>query len=122
VDLAGLVVHWVDTPGIDERVKDDEAVSVAVEMVRHAALVVHCVDVDGADAALDPRLQSAIRSGTTTLRAVTRCDQQSQKGDSGIKTSSRTGHGIEELVQAVRDGLVDPQILGDPRPWRFWAD
>jgi hypothetical protein len=33
--------------------------------------------------------------------------------------SARTGDGLEALVARVRDLLVPPGDLDDPRPWRF---
>ncbi len=122
VDLAGLVVHWVDTPGVDERVGDDDAVVLAVEVVRRAALVVHCVDAGAGDVSMDPRLAEVIDSATPIVVVRTRADQGSGGNPVGIETSAATGAGIEDLVRAVRDGLVGPEILADGRPWRFWKD
>jgi small GTP-binding protein len=121
VDLAGLVVHWVDTPGIDERVADDEAVAIAIEMVRRAGLVLHCVDGSDPDAPLDERLAAAIDESTPIVRVLTRSDLSAQRTAS-LRTSAATGEGIAELVRTLRDRLVAPEIIADPRPWRFWED
>lgn len=119
VDLAGLVVHWVDTPGIDERVANDEAVTIAIEMVRSAGLVLHCVD--GADPSdeLDVRLTAAIDEATPIVRVLTRVDL-SEEQIPGLRTSATTGFGLAELVIALRDRLVPAEIIADQRPWRFW--
>jgi len=121
VNLAGLVVHWVDTPGIDERVADDDAVAIAVATVRRAAMVVHCIDARQPEAGLDERIGSAIMGSTPVVRVVTRSDL-SDLEVGVLRTSALTGEGIAELVGAIRDGLVPPVVLGDPRPWRFWVD
>jgi hypothetical protein len=33
--------------------------------------------------------------------------------------SARTGAGLDALVARVRDLLVPPDDVADPRPWRF---
>ncbi len=44
VDLGGLVVRWIDTPGIDERIGDGDEIEIATQVVAHADLIVHCID------------------------------------------------------------------------------
>lgn len=121
VNLAGLVVHWVDTPGIDERVADDDAVAIAGSTVRRAAMVVHCVDAGRSESGLDTRIGSAIMGSTPVVRVVTRSDLCDLEVGV-LRTSALTGEGVAELVGTIRDGLVPPAVLGDPRPWRFWVD
>lgn len=121
VDLAGLVVHWVDTPGVDERVADDDAVVIAVEMVRRAALVVHCIDAGEPPGALDDRVCSAIGDRVPVVEVLTRGDRiRGERG--GLSTSAATGDGLEGLVRAVRERLVPSAVLCDGRRWRFWTD
>ncbi|MCA9303606.1 MAG: 50S ribosome-binding GTPase [Phycisphaerales bacterium] len=122
VDLAGLVVHWVDTPGIDERVADDESVTIAIGMVRQASLVLHCTDASDAHSMLDERIAAAIDGSTPVLRVLTRADQGRGAGGDTPRTSAMSGEGVAELVRAIRDDLVPPAVLDDPRPWRFWGD
>ncbi|MBL4592034.1 MAG: hypothetical protein JKY96_08755, partial [Phycisphaerales bacterium] len=126
-DLGGLVVRWVDTPGMDDAVDDDDAVMIAAEMVRRADLVVHCVDAGEqergiAGVGMDARLAEAISPTTPIVVVRTRADRGGDAGLEGIRTSSLDGSGLGDLVSGVRDVLVPPAVLGDRRPWRFWAD
>jgi hypothetical protein len=42
-----------------------------------------------------------------------------EAADAALAISARTGDGLERLVAQVRDVLVPPADLADPRPWRF---
>ncbi len=121
VELGGLVVRWIDTPGMDASVVDDEAVDIAIEMVRRADLVVLCRDGKDGSNLLDPRLKQAIGDMAEVVQVVTRVDRGVVDGVDGIRTSVVDGAGREELVAGVRDALVPPEAIDDPRAWRFWG-
>lgn len=108
VDLGGLVVRWVDTPGIDAA---DSQASDAVrsECVR-ADLVLSCADHHGEGrlgldhpSVLDVRLRSD--------RGGRGC---------GLAVSARDGVGIDMLTLSIRQRLVPDAAMQDPRPWAFW--
>lgn len=122
VDLSGLVVRWVDTPGIDDRITDAQEIGLSLRVVQGADLIVHCVDQGGDDGQLDPRLTRAITPQTPVVRVGTRADL----GDHASATDARVAlgdgrrDGLGELVGLLKSTLISPEALGDPRPWRFW--
>ncbi len=122
VDLGGLVVRWIDTPGIDERIGDGEEIEIATRVVAHADLIVHCIDALDDAGKMDARLRSVIDPGVEIVRVGMRSDL----GDhpSGVETRVCTrskAEGIGELVTLIRDRLVPGNEVADPTPWRFWA-
>jgi tRNA modification GTPase len=118
LDLAGLVVHAVDTPGVGASA-DDPAIQCAshhlVEaVVRDAELVLLCAD-GGSDFLDGPR------AGVECLRVGLRSDLGPvRSGRADVCVSVRTGAGIEDLVGAIKERLVPAVDLDDPRAWRFW--
>jgi hypothetical protein len=42
-----------------------------------------------------------------------------KRADAALAVSARTGSGMPEFVARVRDALVPPADVSDPRPWRF---
>lgn len=133
VDLGGLVVRWIDTPGIDERISDGEEIQLAQRVIARADLVVHCIDSCDDLGTLDDRIHSSIASGCAMIRLGTRSDLggHDRGVDSGVDlrvsltNSGQSGGGtlgLEALVEQVKESLVSAQVLQDPRPWAFWAD
>lgn len=122
VDLGGLVVRWVDTPGVDERIGDQEELEIASRVVAQADLVVHCIDALDDDGVLDSRLSSVINSSVPYIRVGTRSDRGEHACACDLKVSVGThSQGIAELVELIRGTLLPNQVTEDPRPWRFWA-
>lgn len=128
VDLGGLVVRWIDTPGIDERVGDDEEIEIAIRIVSQAQLVVHCIDPADEVGELDQRLEQAIGPDTLRIRVGTRSDLGEQKTPIDVRVSIQDAmddgerfDGGRELVSMIRDRLVPQSVLIDARPWRFWT-
>ncbi len=114
VDLGGLVVRWVDTPGITAQDGDD-ADRVRAE-VRRADLVVRCADASSA---------GPIGPGAThpsRLTVATRADLAPTRFAADVRTSAVSGLGLATLVRAVRERLVPESAMADPAPWRFWSD
>ncbi len=120
LDLAGLVVRWVDTPGIDERVEVGDELSVLEPVIQRADLVVHAIDHDDADGALDPRLSAHIADQTPIIRIGMRCDLGGSKCSTDYHCSVKSGEGIDGVVRGIRDRLIDPAELSTPKAWRFW--
>lgn len=117
VDMAGLVVRLVDTPGLREAPgpEEAEAASIAMELAARADLVLLCGEAGS------PAPPASFPS-RDVLRVRMRCDLGGASLPGEVAVSGLTGAGVRGLVRAVRDRLVPPAALADGRPWRFWAD
>ncbi len=120
LDLSGLAVRWVDTPGIDEQVAVGEELHLAGPVISSADLVLHAIDHEDPTGEIDPRLAPLVGSSTPVLRAGVRSDKGPAASLVDCSCSSHTGEGIETLATTIKNRLIPPQALADPRPWRFW--
>jgi len=120
LDLAGLAVRWVDTPGIDERVEVGEELDLVEPVIRAADLIVFAIDHDDPAGELDPRLQRLLNSSTQLLRVGVRSDLGLCGADVDIRCSSRSGEGVEGLAWALNQALIPPETLTGPHRWRYW--
>lgn len=125
LDLAGLVVRYVDTPGIGATIADlsghaahaaldADAQRIALGLARAADLVILCADASAPaigvpDGVSAPLLRVGLRNDLG--RAATPVD---------IEVSVRTGSGLASLTARIRDLLLPPPLLSDPRAWTFW--
>jgi hypothetical protein len=89
-------------------------------VIRAADLIVHAIGHQDNDGNLDPRLAITIPSSTPTLRLGVRSDLGQSLVETELSCSAMTGEGIESLARAINHRLIDPAVLNDPRPWRFW--
>ena len=122
VDLGGVVVRWIDTPGVDERIETGDEITIAQRVVAHTDLVVHCIDSQGDPGELDPRVADAISDSAAVIRAGTRSDLGEHESAVDVRVSvGEGGSGIGGLVSTIREQLVPSEALADPRVWRFWA-
>ena len=122
VDLGGLVVRWVDMPGIDERIADRAEFGIARETLQDADLILHCIDSGTADAELDPRIADAIRPSTPVLRVGTRSDLGAHLVPVDVRVSlGAQSEGLKVMVTLLRDRLVPHEARSHPSAWRFWA-
>jgi len=112
VDLAGLIVHWMDAPGITPapaHAAESAAIDTAVDAVQEADLLIAAADAC---------------SGWTTLhrapdmRVGLRCDL-GEIEDADVQCAAITGQGMNELVHAIRSRFASDADLESPRPWRF---
>jgi len=130
LDLGELVVRWVDCPGFVAGEADDlqrEAQRMAVEVAGAADLVVQCGD--GQSGFLDATLFApAAKQVWASLRSDL-CHRpesgpvdalESPQHPPPVRVSARTGEGLAELVETIREVLVPAAALADPRAWRFW--
>ena len=120
LDLAGLAVRWVDTPGIDGGVVVGEELALVAPIIQQADIVVHAIDHADETGQLDPRLSSLIQPETPVLRVGVRSDLGPATCSVDCACSSRTSEGIAELAGLIKERLVPAETLNDPRPWRFW--
>lgn len=123
LDMAGLVVRWLDTPGLRDHPTPEEAAArdASLELARRADLIILASDPTTDAPTLDPSLETR---APAILHVGLRSDlanpsRQPSMPPSTLRVSARTGDGIPALVQAVRQTLL-PVALNDPEPWRFW--
>ena len=120
IDLAGLVVDWFDTPGVRSGMDEIEraAARLAERALAHADLVVELTAPGLGWHAM------AAAPGAERLRVLNQSDRAdastcAERADAALAVSARTGSGMTEFVARVRDALVPPADVSDPRPWRF---
>ena len=122
VDLGGVVVRWIDTPGVDERIRDGDEINIASRVLAHADLIVHCIDSGDDPGSIDPRFRDAISDTSEILRIGMRSDRGEHVCDVDLKIQiGDTSSGIDDLVTLIRERLVPSQALQSVIPWRFWA-
>ncbi len=124
IDLAGLVVEWIDLPGFRDCVDpvsdpiEARAVELARAISREADLRLLLAAPDQPWSAIEDEAESR----TPILRAMSKSDlpeaaasPRSREADLAI--SAATGAGLSELVRAVRDALVPQEDLEHPGVW-----
>jgi hypothetical protein len=121
LNLAGLIVRYLDTPGIghtaatgEHAALDREAQTIALRLAQDADLILLCADA-GSD-----YIQTDSRADT--LRIGLRSDLGPPRSGADLLVSVRTRTGLEALTGTIRDRLVPPKLLADPRAWRFWPE
>jgi tRNA modification GTPase len=118
IEMAGLVVRYVDTPGVRAAADpiETEAADLAARVVASADLILRCGDLTG-----PPPLPPMTPAGALTLVVATRADRGLPSWEFDAAVSALDGRGLPGLVAAIRDRLMPPEALADPRPWRFWT-
>ncbi len=117
IDLDGLVVRYVDTPGQrdDAPASEQEAMAIARGLLAEADLVLELGDRG------TPPPQS--RAGTPApLVIALRADLGVPGWAHHIAVSAATGSGMADLVVLLRRRLVSDEALASPLPWRFWPE
>lgn len=116
LDLSGLVVRWIDAPGINPSTSDPierAAIALALGAAKNADLILLCADSTREppdfDAAAAPILRVALRADLGPPRGMT----------PDIATSAKAGTGIAELAAVVHGALVPSRLLSTPFRWRF---
>lgn len=124
LDLAGLVVRYVDTPGIRSGAPDVEsqASAIALQLAKSADLVLLCSDSAGPGSALPwiSTSRSSQASSNVLLRIALRSDLASPAFEADCTVSVQAPDSIARLVALMREALVPRRLLEDPRPWKFW--
>jgi tRNA modification GTPase len=117
LDLAGLVVRYVDTPGLREGAGaiEQEAVAGALEVASHADLLVVC-----GDSASDLPALPSEPAATNRIVVALRADLGRAKFAADARVSALSGDGIAELVKLVGERLVPRSERESTVPWRFW--
>jgi hypothetical protein len=122
IDLAGLVVRYIDTPGMSADAEtapspDADAIALAASLLRSADLILSCGDITAPP--LPPAQLPPLPHDPPILTIATRADRGTPPWPHHLAISALTGHNLPLLVSTVRDHLVPPALLADPRPWRF---
>lgn len=115
INLSGLVVNWIDTPGIRTGTGQLEAQSIALarEAIASADLVVAIAEPGGQwpqlerPANLRVRSKADLAAGSPSAHSAPAVD---------ISVCARSGAGLPELAQRIRDLLVPPEDLTAERP------
>ncbi|MCA9273131.1 MAG: 50S ribosome-binding GTPase [Phycisphaerales bacterium] len=114
INLGGLVVRWVDTPGVrDATGPEAQAIGLAQRLIADADLVIAVGDMTTGD----PREVAGVEPG---MVVALRADLGKPDWQHDLAVSAATGDGMPELVSLVRDRLVPMADLEDPGPWKFW--
>ena len=117
VEVDGLVIELVDTPGVREAPGvEAEAQAAARVLAESADLVVHTLDLGEAAVPGD--------GPGSGLLVGTRADLAPGPGAPGsfdVVTSAATGEGLGELGVAIRRALVPDGDLESGEPWVFWG-
>lgn len=117
IDMAGLVVRYIDTPGIrppgETGAIEREAGAIAERVRASADLIISCGDVSAAPVG---------GSGTNqvVITIATRADLGAPPWPADAAVSAARGTGLSSLVELIRNRLAPPEALADPRPWKFW--
>lgn len=114
LDLGGLVVRYLDTPGIRTTTDAIERESQALAL--QAAAGADLILLMGDSASAPP---SATGLPETALRVALRADLGTPSWPHDLAVSAHTGIGIAALTGAIREALVPAAAMNDPRPWQF---
>ena len=122
LNLAGLVVRFIDTPGIgalglgadqSQNALDREAQAIALRVAGSADLLLLCADAKAG-------FVGPPSSHAHTLRVGLRSDLGPCREPCDLTVCAKSGTGLDMLTRAIRDALIPPKLLADPRAWRFW--
>lgn len=119
LDLAGLVVRYVDTPGVRDGAPrvEAEAGRIAREVLVRADLVLLCCD------ARSGLIESAmVPPEADVLKVGLRCDLGNPASGVDEAVSAHRPETIARLVRAIRERLIPEAALAHPGPWRFWNE
>ncbi|TVQ63253.1 MAG: GTP-binding protein [Phycisphaerales bacterium] len=118
LNLGGLVVRWLDTPGVreDPAPTERQAWAIAQGFVERADLVLLAGDAGA------PPPRRAGRGGQSVLRVALRADLGAATWAHDVSVACLEDPvGLEGLVRMIREALVPTADLAHPGPWRFWG-
>lgn len=121
LDLSGLVIRWLDTPGVRDHADpiEREAIDLALNVADAADLLVHCEDLASPAPAPSPRLASFLAATPVPiLRVGLRADLATSaiRASPPLRVSIRDRASLDELTGAVRSTLLGT-ALADPGAW-----
>lgn len=115
LDFAGLVVRYLDTPGLraNPDLIESEAALIALDLARHADLVVLCGD----PTAPPPNIAHL---APLQIRLCLRSDLGPCMWQADQSVAAISGQGVAEFVALAKDRLVPRTALECVLPWQFW--
>jgi len=118
LDLEGLSVRYLDTPGLLARPAgpDAPAIEAALAAARAADLILAC-----GDPTRPPPDTAALGLAAPTIRVCLRADLGEPRWPAEAAVVAPDRRGLPELIGRVRDALVPRHAIDDPRPWLFWG-
>jgi hypothetical protein len=113
LDLGGVVVRYIDTPGVrlNAPIVERHALATAMDLVNRADLVISCGDGEQ---------PAPMLSAPSVIRAGLRADLRPLSWGADVKVCAPSGEGVETLATLVREMLVPGWAMADARPWKFW--
>jgi hypothetical protein len=118
LDLAGLVVRYADTPGLNPNPDPLEtlALRAAEPVLRQADLLLLCGDASAPPPTPPPGFQGS------TLTLALRADRgrPAWPHDLALALLDPDEPTLRRLATLLRDTLLPASLLADPAPWRFW--
>ena len=130
LDLGGLVVRYLDTPGRlpDAAGADADAIALADSATAHADLVLSMGDpstppLDAGELPIAPDASGQLATGAhpSVLRVCLRRDLGEPSWEADLEVSSMDRTGLDGLVRTIRELLVPRASIDHPGPWRFWV-
>lgn len=124
LDLSGLVIRWLDTPGVRDHADpiEREAIDLALNVADSADLLILCEDLASPAPAPSPRLASFLAATRVPiLRVGLRADlaTSATRASPPLRVSIRDRASLDELTAVVRSTLLGT-ALADPGAWSFW--
>ncbi|MFG0258809.1 MAG: GTPase [Phycisphaerales bacterium JB041] len=115
IDLDGLIVRYVDTPGVrpDATGHERAALEIVRPLLAAADLVLCLGDRDRPAPPAPP--------GRESFAVAIRADLGRARWPHDAAVSAATGEGLAELTVLLRRRLVPDEALASDRPWRFWS-
>lgn len=113
LDLGGVVVRYVDTPGmrLGAPIVERQALATAMELANRADLVLACGDGQS---------PAPMMSAKAVIRVGLRADLRPISWSADVKVCAPRAEGVDSLVKLAREILVPEDAMRDERPWRFW--
>lgn len=117
LDLGGVVVRYVDTPGLRAGAGEieHEAVANAVAMARGADLLLWCGDAGSGLVELPAEVR-----GLPRLVVALREDLGRASFEADARVSAARGEGLRELAELLRERLVPRAMMERREAWKFW--
>ncbi|HYE63218.1 MAG TPA: GTPase [Phycisphaerales bacterium] len=117
LDLGGVVVRYVDTPGVraGAGAVEREALANAVELAVGADLLLWCGDAGSGLVELPLPL-----AGLPRVTVALREDMGRAGFEAEARVSAARGEGLPELAGVVRERLVPRELVERRQAWQFW--
>lgn len=123
LDLAGLVVRYIDTPGLRNSPDpvEREALRAALLAAAHADLILHCGDQGSPPPPLPPELVDIPRL-TIAMRVDLGAPSFEHDAAAGALHTPGGSAALAPLVAMIRERLVPAAAIAAESPWKFWQD